>query len=308
MYPSAMNRKTRNTVGVILVVLGAIALLQYTVGDEKSEAYAHTVPLGDQVREIRIDSNSLALDINFVASADGDNTVRIEGQAAPEIAGRIKSAEVENGVLHLQFKESWRWRFGLFNLHKWNEKQTVTVSLTDEAMASLESFKVNADSGSVMVNGAAVRESVIETDSGSIRIGSLRGDAATVKSDSGAIRLERFEGGSLSLRSDSGSIHAGAVTASLNARSDSGSITIDHLNGVGEIESNSGPVRVVKDDDSGMDVSSDSGSVRITVPASYSGSYDLKTDSGSIHHPDPVGTSGETIKVRTDSGNIRIEH
>lgn len=302
-----MNRKTRNTVGVILVVIGIIALLQYTLGDKKREAYEHTVPLGDQVREIRIDSNNLALDINFVASADEDNTVRIEGQAAPEIVKRIKSVRVENGVLHLRFKESWRWSLGLFQFNKWHEKQTVTISLTDEAMASLESFKVDTDSGSVSVSGAAARESAIETDSGSIRIGSLRGDTVAVKSDSGSIRLERFEGGSLSLRSQSGSIHADTVSAGLKAVSDSGGITIEHLNGVGEIKTDSGPIRIVKDDDTGLNATSDSGSVHITVPASYSGSYDLKSDSGSIRHPDPVGTSGETITVRTDSGSIRIE-
>lgn len=307
MYPFAMNRKTRNTIGVILVVIGIIALLQFAFGDEKSEAYEHTVPLGEQVREIRIESNSLSLDINFVAGSSEQSSVRIEGQAAPEIVGRIKSARVENGVLHLRFKESWRWGLGLFNFTQWDEKQTVTVSLTDEAMASLESFKVNADSGSISVSGAAVREGEIETDSGSIRIGSLRGDAVTVRSDSGGIRVERFEGGSLSIRSDSGGIHAGTVSASLKAVSHSGGITIDHLNGVGEIKTDSGSIRVVKDDDTGMDVTSDSGIVQITVPASFSGSYDLKSDSGSIRHPDPVGASGEVIKVRTDSGSITIE-
>ena len=304
-YPAAMNRMARTIVGVILVAVGAIALLQYSTFG-KHEFYDHAVRLDDPVREIRIDSDSLALDIRFVSSAD-ENIVRIEGKAGTEVVKRIRSARAEGGVLRLQFKDRRWWSFNLFDFNRLNEKQTVTVSLTDEAMAALESFRVNVDSGSVRIHDAAVREGVVESDSGSIRIGRMQSDALTVKSDAGSIRLDRFEGGKLSLRSDSGSIHADAVSAGLNVVSGAGSIMINHLNGYGEIRTDSGSVRIVKDDDTGLDVSTDSGSVRITVPASYRGSYDLDSDSGAIRHPDPVGASGEVIKVRTDSGSIRIE-
>jgi hypothetical protein len=302
-----MNRNARTTAGIVLVVIGIAALVYYIAGHDKSEFYEHTLPLGDRVREIRIDSGNLDLDIRFAASASGDNAVKIEGKASPGIVKRIRSAEVENGVLHLQFKEPRRWRWDFFPFRALNGKQTVTVELTDEAMAALESFRADADSGSLQVSGAVARESVIASDSGSIRIGSLKGNAATVRTDSGSIRLERFEGGSLSLRSDSGGIHAGTVNAGLKAGSDSGGIRVERLNGYGEIRTISGSVHVVKDDDTGLAVTTDSGSVRITVPASYGGTYDLMSDTGSVSHPEPAGTSGEVIRVRTDSGSIRIE-
>ena len=302
-----MNRGTRIAAGAILVAIGIAALLNYTVRDEKVTSYTHTIPLGEPLREIRIDSDELAVDVTFVASASGEGAVRIGGKAASGIVERLQSVRVENGVLHLQFKEPWRWRLNFFDFGALNEKQTVTVEMTDEALAALESFKASSDSGSLHINGAAARESNIVSDSGAIRIDSLRGEDVTVKSDSGSIRLERFEGGSLSLRSDSGSIHAGTVIASLKAVSDSGSITIDHLTGTGEFRSDSDSIRVVKDDDTGLVATSDSGSVRIKVPDSFNGTYDLSSDSGSIRHPDPAGTSGEVIKVRTDSGSIRIE-
>jgi len=299
------TRGTRNTIAIILVVIGVIALFQIQFGGTKSQTYAHSLQIDERLRELRITSDSLAIEVNFVTQSGGSNSVRVEGKARPEIIELIETASVENGTLNLRFKEK-KWRWGLFNFSGWNEKQVITVSLTDDAMASLESFRVASDSGSVRVNGAAAQEHAIESDSGSIRLGELRGGHLTVKSDSGSIKLERYEGSSLSIASDSGSIHAGTVRAKLKATSDSGSITVDRLTGASELKSDSGSIRIVKEDETGATISNDSGSVRVTVPTSYSGSYDLKSDSGSIRNPDPVGTSGELIKVRTDSGSIRI--
>lgn len=307
-YSTVMNRGARIAVGGILVLIGIAALLQYAFGFGSDEEYEHTVPLGDGVREIKIDSASLDLDIRFTESVSGENTVHVKGKAASRIVNRIRSAEVTDGVLHLGFAEPWQWSLNVSLFQAMNGKQTVTVELTEDAMSALESFRVNTGSGSLHASGAAARLIVFTSDSGGIRIDGLRSDAATVHSDSGSIRLERFEGGSLRLRTDSGSIHANEVSALLIASSDSGSVTIDHLTGTGEIRTNSGSIRVAKDDDTGLDVVSDSGSVRITVPASFGGVYDAASDSGSVSHPEPAGASGEVIRVRTDSGSIRIEH
>jgi|HigsolmetaAR203D_1030402.scaffolds.fasta_scaffold01357_2 hypothetical protein len=303
-----MNKGARITAGVILVVIGIAALLHYAFGFGRIENYSHTVPLGEGVREIRIDSDSLELDVRFVKSATGENAVRIAGKASSGIVKRIRAAEVADGVLHLRFGEPrlLRWNFSVFEAM--DGQQTVTVELTEEAMSALDSFRVNSGSGSLRTSGAAARQLVIHSDSGNIRIDGLRSDAATVQSDSGSIRLERFEGGSLTLRTDSGNIQASAVNARLNAVSDSGNITIDRLAGAGEIRTDSGSVRVVKEDVTGLDVASDSGNVRITVPASFGGIYDAASDSGTVERPDSAGTSGEIIRVRTNSGSIRIGH
>ncbi len=300
-----MNSKwARNAIAIILVAIGILALIQNQSGGMKSKAYDHMLRLDDHMQEIAIVSDSLALEVHFVADGNASNSIWVEGKARSEVIDSIKAAKVENGKLNLQFKEKWRW--SLFSFSGWNEKQVITVSMTDEAMQSLGLLKVTSDSGSVMVDGAAALESVIESDSGSIRLGDLQGEALAVKSDSGSIKLGSFTGTDLSIRSDSGSIHTGTVRAALKASSDSGSITIDQLTGASEVKSNSGSIRIVKDDETGAVVSNDSGSVRIKIPASYNGSYDLKSDSGSIRNPEPVGTSGELIKVRTDSGSIRI--
>ena len=305
--PSVMNRGLRITAGVILVAVGVAALMFYAFGGKKYESLNHMMPLGNQVREIRVDGGSGSIEIRFVESGDGNNTVRIDGEASPAVAKRIGSAEVRDGVLHLDFREDRRFDWFFHGVRGWNEEMSITFSLTDDAMAALDAFRAGADSGMLTVDGVAARESVFESDSGSIRIDNLTGGAATVKSDSGSIRLGRFEGGSLTLQSDSGSIMAETVRAGLKAESDTGSIRINRLTGAGEIRTDSGSIRVVKADDTGLDAVSDSGSVHITVPASYGGGYDLASDTGSIRHPEPAGASNEVIRVRTDSGSILIE-
>ncbi|SFF16404.1 Putative adhesin [Paenibacillus catalpae] len=286
------------------MAIGIIAIFQYQFGGVKSKEYTHTLKLDDNMQELSIESDSLGLEVNFVPSTDGSNSIHVEGKAKPEVIDQIKNARVENGKLDLRMKEKWRMNF--FDFSGWNDKQLVTVSLTDEAMSSLESFKLDSDSGSVRVNGAKAVNSSVATESGSIRLGSFEGDKLSLKSDSGSIKLDSFTGSSLALSSESGSIHAGTVVAELRASSDSGSITIDRLNGKSVVKSDSGSIRIMKEDTAGADVNSDSGSVKIDLPASYGGMYDLDSDSGSIHKPEQKGTSNEVIKVRTDSGSIRI--
>lgn len=285
------------------MAIGIIALFQYQFGGVKSKEYEHTLAL-DGLKELAITADSLGVEVAFVPSTDGKNSIHLAGKAKPEVIDQIKSARVDNGRLELRMKE--KWHFGLFDFSGWNDKQMITVALTEEDRKSLEVFKLSSDSGSVRVDGVMAVNGSVQTDSGSIKLGSFQGETWSLKSDSGSIKLDSFNGGSLSMASDSGSIHAGTIRAKLKTSSDSGSITVDHLSGAAEVKSDSGSIRIVKDDGTGANVSSDSGSVRITVPAAYSGSYDLKSDSGSIHNPDPVGTSGELIKVRTDSGSIRI--
>jgi hypothetical protein len=299
-----MNRGwVRNTIGVILVAIGIMALFQYQFGGSKSKDYEHTLKM-DQLKELNISADSLGFEINFVPSTDGSNSIHFEGRAKQEIIDQIKNARAEDGRLNLRLNE--KWHIGFFDFSSLNDKQVVTVSLTEETKKSLESLKLISDSGSIKVNDAAALDSVIESDSGSIKLSGFQGNTLSAKSDSGSIKIDSFEGSNLSMNSDSGSIQAGTVRAKLEASSDSGSITVDHLSGAAEVKSDSGSIRIVKDDTSGADVKSDSGSVKIEVPAAFGGSYDLKSDSGSEHAPDPKGTSSEVIKVRTDSGSIRV--
>jgi hypothetical protein len=295
-------------VGFILVMVGILIFVQYQFGgSRKSEDYDRTWTFDNkELHELKIATDNIGVDVKFVKSTDGSNSVRIVGRAREDIVDKIKSAELEGGRLDIDLNGKWHFGFSGFSEFR-TSKQAVTVTLTDEAAKALETLNISGDSSSLSVTGASVPNGSIKSDSGSIRLESIQGKALSVKSDSGSIRLNDYEGDTLSMKSDSGSIRAENVIAEVKAASDSGSITIERLRGTAELSSDSGHIELVKEDGTGANVKSDSGSVRIEVPASYGGTYDLKSDSGSIREPDQRGTSSEVIKVRTDSGSIRVE-
>jgi hypothetical protein len=294
--------------GIILVLVGVVALIQYQFGgNDRSVDYDRTWTFdNNELQELTIATDSMGLDVKFVKSTDGSNSVRITGHAREDIVDKVKSTELGDGRLNIDLNGKWHWGFLNFSEFRSGD-QSVTVALTDEARKTLRTLDISGDSGSLKVTGAAALNGNIASDSGSIRLEGYEGRELSVKSDSGSIRLNNYQGDTLSIKSDSGSIRAENVRAELQAASDSGSITIDRLNGTAEVSTDSGQIQLTKEDGSGANVTSDSGSVRIVVPASYSGTYDLKSDSGSVYDPDQRGTSSEVIKVRTDSGSIRVE-
>lgn len=298
----------RKFVGFILVMVGILVFVQYQFGgSRKSVDYDRTWTFDNkELQELKIATDSMGLDVKFVKSTDGSNSVRIVGRAKEDIVDTIKSTELEGGELDIDLNGKWHIGFPSFSDFK-SSHQAITVTLTDEAARALETLNISGDSSSLSVTGASALNGSIKSDSGSIRLENYEGKALSVKSDSGSIKLNDYQGDTLSLKSDSGSIRAENVRAEVKAASDSGSITIGRLNGTAELSSDSGHIELVKEDSTGANVKSDSGSVRIEVPASYGGTYDLKSDSGSIREPDQHGTSSEVIKVRTDSGSIRVE-
>lgn len=270
--------------GLILVGVGGAALFNFQFGAEK-QSYEQTWTFEtNDLKQLSIMTDDLPLRVNFVASEDGANSIRMAGKAKEDVVDQIKNAKLSDGVLKIQAKEGWT--IGLMDFD-FGSAQQVTVSLTEEAASALKMVQLHTDSGSIQVNGASA-------------------DQGEIKSDSGSIKIYGFKGETLALKSDSGSIHGENLSAALSASSDSGSISIEHLNGTSNLNSDSGSIRLVKDDTSNATIKSDSGSVKVEVPASYGGFYDLKSDSGSIHAPDSEQQSTEVIKIRTDSGSIRV--
>ncbi|MBD3920428.1 DUF4097 family beta strand repeat protein [Paenibacillus sp. PR3] len=298
----------RKFVGFILVMVGILVFVQYQFGgSRKSEDYDRTWTFDNkEMHELKIATDSMGLDVKFVKSTDGSNSVRIAGRAKEDIVDKIKSTELEGGQLDIDLNGKWHIGFPSFSDFR-SSNQIVTVTLTDEAAKALETLNISGDSSSLSVTGASALNGSIKSDSGSIRLENYEGKALSVRSDSGSIKLNDYQGDTLSMKSDSGSIRAENVRSEVKASSDSGSITIERLQGTAELSSDSGHIELVKEDSTGANVKSDSGSVRIEVPVSYGGTYDLKSDSGSIRKPDQHGTSSEVIKVRTDSGSIRVE-
>ncbi|CAM3702205.1 DUF4097 domain-containing protein [Cohnella lubricantis] len=272
-------------IGLIAIGVGGAALFGFTF-DKPLPAYSQKWTFSDgELRNLNVNLDYQAAVVDFVPSEDGNNSVVIEGKAKQEIIDNLKNVKLTDGELSLDLDSRDTW-FSL-NFDFSFDRQHITVALTEEAAQALDTVRVYSDAGSLKTSGIRARTASIATDSGSIQV---------VDSVSGQ----------LSIKSDSGSIRASDIHADLQVSSDSGSITVDHLTGTAALASDSGSVKLVKDDLSGADIKSDSGSVRVQLPAAFGGIFDLRSDSGSIHAPDSKGTSQQTIKVRTDSGSIRI--
>ncbi|GIO12873.1 hypothetical protein J19TS2_24280 [Cohnella xylanilytica] len=274
--------------GLILVGIGGAALYGFNFGKPLNEYHHKWEFRSGDLKELSIAFDSQASTIEFQPSADGKNSVLIEGKAKQEIIDRIGNVRVSGGALKIDMKERFRWfnfNFGPFV----NDKQHVVVTLTEEAAAALDTLRFSTDAGSMTVNGAEAR-------------------AADFSTDAGSIRVDGFEGETLKLHTDAGRIAGTDIRADLNAKTDAGSIDIQHLTGTAKLSTDSGSVKLLKDDTTGADIKTDAGSVRVQIPESYEGTFDLKTDAGSVTAPDAKGTSPEVIKVRTDAGSIRVSY
>jgi len=290
-------------VGLILIGLGGAAYYKFQFS-EPLKAHSQTWAFDEgELHELAIVGDAKRLDVRFVQSADGKNSVKLDGKEEKEVISRLSDVTLEGGKLELNLKP----KFKLFNLsfNFGSEKQTIVVALS--GAGRLDAVTVKSDSGSVTVDGPKAQTVKIGSDSGSLKASNIVAGTLEMKADSGSVKLSGIQSEQLSVKTDSGSIKADGVTADATASSDSGSIQFASLHGAATIKSDSGSVKLQKTDTASSSVKTDSGSVRVELPAAFAGQYDLRSDSGSIHAPDSPGQTADVLKVRTDSGSIRVE-
>lgn len=320
-----MKRGLYTAIGLVLIAIGCVAL--YNMLNEKPEEdFRHEWRFeAGELRDLAIEGDSRGLNVKYEASGDGTESVSIEGRADGDVVDRIKQAKLRDGRLAID-TDPESFRIGIFDWGDWNsinDRFTITVKLADPD--ALEKLEVESDSGGVQIEGLSASSASVSTESGSIRMYDFKGERLEVEADSGSIRGERIEadlavaaqsgsvklqdvkGERLTAKSDSGSIQAERIEAELEVSSDSGSIQFQGLTGKSAISSDSGSVRLDKLDDSDADIKTESGSVKIDLPASFAGFYDLQSDSGSIRAPESKRETNGYIKVRTDSGSIRVD-
>jgi DUF4097 and DUF4098 domain-containing protein YvlB len=291
-------------IGLILVGIGGAALYGFNFGDD-IPSYQEKWTFGDnELSRLSIEGDLGAMDVRFLPSTNGVNSIEIEGQAEEDIARSVHNSRIRDGLLDLNLKPAGTHFFNL-NFKVFKTEQSVTVRLTPEAASSLEQLTLSNDAGSLRVSGAKAQSADISTDAGIIDIDDFDGTQLKLASDAGKISVADIHA-DLDIKSDFGRIRAERVVGSMVVSADTGSIQIEHLTGTAKLSVDSGSVKLLKDDTSSADIKTDTGSVSVQLPSSYGGSFDLKTDSGSVHAPDAKGTTDDKIKVRTDTGSIRI--
>ncbi|MFC5531128.1 DUF4097 family beta strand repeat-containing protein [Cohnella yongneupensis] len=276
--------------GIALILVGLAGIASYgwhTGGDlnpvEKSWAFDKQAL---QRLEIKSDYN---VEISFVESSDGLNSIRLVGEGTEQMARDTLSTDIADGALKLDLTQKpHRW-FHFFDFDSFNAKEKLTISLA--AGVQFDSLDLKLDSGNITVTNA-----------------SLAAPRDTkIKIDSGNVTLNKFKGTQLDIDIDSGNVTANGLAAKVSVDADSGNIKLYDVAGAADLSVDSGNIKLYKLTNEDTTIKADSGNVYVQVPKGFAGFYDLQADSGSIHRPESKRETTDYVKVRTDSGNITIE-
>ncbi len=242
-----------------------------------------------------------------------NNQVQVTGRIGDDVEEFIAEGSPSRIVIEVETRDRGRW-------HSRDIESRLEIMVPEGARVEIETVSASID-----VDDFAGR---LEADSvsGSIEVeGSLK--TADLESVSGSIRLRGSNTRTVA-ESVSGSIRLDGVSDRVEASTVSGTVEV----GAGEIErgdleSVSGTVRLECSLARGarLDISSHSGNVTVTLPASVSASFEAETFSGRIDNdfgpqaernskwvPSKsleftTGDGDAQVTLETFSGNLRIE-
>jgi DUF4097 and DUF4098 domain-containing protein YvlB len=253
---------------------------------------------------------------------------------------------------------------GAIEIHSW-DRDEVEVEIEKRAMEQslIDEIKVHAEqkgnrvevrvtgpahefhmtigrnmSPSARLRVALPRASRVQASSsdGSIRIADVDG-AITLRTADGSVAATRVSG-DISIRTEDGTIRLERAAGKLDLETGDGSIVVDARPTVLRLKTGDGSIRAQIDADSAMaedwDLSTEDGSVVLTLPSSFDGELDAETRDGTVRATHPLlrdvdrerasddgderrerrrsmrarmGDGGKALRVRTGDGSIRIE-
>jgi len=179
--------------------------------------------------------------------------------------------------------------------------------------------KLETSGGSIEVDDH-VSNLVAHTSGGSITLARIRGKAH-VETSGGGIQAEEISG-ALDAETSGGSIEVSRVQGDLHAHTSGGGITIRDAGGRvdadtsggsveaafargnsrgGTIESSGGGVSVAVDPSVGLSIDAAGNSVHADIPVTVQGDISRRHLQGNLNH------GGETLRVRTSGGSVRIK-
>ncbi|WP_442602198.1 DUF4097 family beta strand repeat-containing protein [Paenibacillus sp. KN14-4R] len=282
-----MNKKILG-LGLILIAIGLIGAYNFgiTNGNNNNLTFQKKWNLaGDPLKELKLHASSGDLDVVFVQSQDGSNSIEMNGTTKQDNIDLIEAAVPVNGEFKLDFSKKEKWNlfsFGPFS----DNKIKVTVALTDLTPIQVVD---------------------IQTSSGNITGANLLANKVDIHATSGDIELAGVHGQEIKLKSTSGNISASKAEGPISAEIHSGNIELNDVTDSAIITSTSGNVKLTQKKAANADIKVTSGDAKVTVPKDFGGSFDLRATSGNISAPDEKHTSQEVIKVRTTAGNITVK-
>ncbi|MBC1286041.1 DUF4097 domain-containing protein [Listeria booriae] len=332
-------------IGAILLVIGGIGVA-FTFNSnnvvDRGTAYNREWKLADgDISLIKLMGDE-DLQVSVAESTNGKNYVTMSGSLSKDTIKRLDDSVKENQdslTINVENKQEW---MSFLDFKIYGEQQ-VTIYLTKDAkLAQLES---NLNSSDLMVQGVVADNVTLTSGSGNIEGADLKAKSIKAKNNSGDIELRSIAGNvdvtnssgesdvlgmkgeNLNVSSNSGDIEVKQVkvnTATL--KNSSGSIDGEQVEGVVKAENNSGDVDLSDLSDettvtnssgetdlsfldvkANVAVNANSGDVSIEIPSTFDGFLDLRSNSGDIKAPNSKPSSDRVIKVRTSSGNIKVE-
>jgi DUF4097 and DUF4098 domain-containing protein YvlB len=179
---------------------------------------------------------------------------------------------------------------------------------------------LNTSGGSVKVSDLSANLKA-HTSGGNIQLRQVTGNAR-IDTSGGGIEGDSI-GGSLDARTSGGSVQLDDVKGDLLAHTSGGSIRIENAAGRVDAQTSGGSVEVAfaKGNARGGEVGTSGGGVRVALDPSVNLSLEASTSSGRVtsgvpmvvnevspsHLSGKIGSGGETLRVHSDGGPVRIE-
>jgi len=313
------NGKRWSFLAIALIIIGfaGMAYQGFEFGDDLP-SYNQKLTFAE-LNSLSINSD-YDVDVKFIESPDGTDYVEVRGNMEEETIDKLKNADTSTKDFTLDLKRKFRWSFMQINFQSHN--QHITVALANPAR--LEQFAVklgsnngsfseltagnidiNATSGNIHANSVDTNHFTIHSTSGNITTTDIKADTE-IKLTSGTIKVTNLDGAA-TLQTTSGNIKAENVKGTADVSLKSGDINFNNFTGDGKFNNVSGNITLKNQRSDSLDISLQSGNVRLSADPGFKGIYDLRTTSGDIKSPESPGQTQDLIKVRATSGNIRIQ-
>lgn len=170
--------------------------------------------------------------------------------------------------------------------------------------------KLHGDTGAVTATDLRTSAATLSAGSGSVRV-SGRAGTADLRTDTGSITATGLTSDRLTARAGSGDVRLGGRVTSAEVRTDTGALRADGLTADRlAVDTNAGTVTIgLAAAPSSVQATSDTGSVRLRLPADRPYAIALSTDTGGKHvdpgiHQD--STAPRRVTVKTNAGAISI--
>lgn len=307
--------------GLILVIVGVIGMSsnKFNFGDDLTEYHQKWNLDTDTLSHLVINSE-YDTDIEFVHSTDGTQSIEIQGALEDNTIEQLEQIRMENGKLEINMVDD---SIHFINVSFRSHKVQLTVSLPKEN--PLTDVNVDFNSSNGKVSNLTAQNIDLATSSGNLTIQSIIADQLKVDLHSGNGKVSNITVKNVDLATNSGNLTLQSITAQqlhldlhsgnligTDIQSDtiatvgSGDTKFINYSGIGNFSAQSGNIKLVQKGPSSLELSSKSGNVTVTPDPNFKGSFDLNTKSGNVNSSESLRESNDLIKVRTNSGNIKV--